>query len=436
MLSWMPWRHASRSRKAYKTIERRDFYLSDFTVQGARVDKKNHLCYYMRRNKVNKFVTIERVTAMKKIVTQELVGGSEMAQSRRLFVVLSAMILSVAVTVTSSMTVQAGSRGNYLDTLNGGVAAILSSDAESAAKILDATEKELNLVLAEEAEEKKGALVMANVKNALNVRADASEDADKVGKLYKDCGGTILERKNGWTKLQSGNVIGWCSDEYLLFDEEADALANDVGKMIATITADALRIRTEANTEASVMALVAKDEILEVISETDGWVCVNYEGEDAFVSAEYVELTFQIDSGETIEEIKVREAAEREAKRHKNYGQYTTDVDTKLLLAALIHCEARGESYEGQVAVGAVVMNRVRSAAYPDTIHGVIYASGQFTPAMSGKVNRVLESGKINESCIKAAEEALSGVSNVGDMTHFRRNNGREGLVIGNHVFY
>lgn len=111
-------------------------------------------------------------------------------------------------------------------------------------------------------------------------------------------------------------------------------------------------------------------------------------------------------------------------------------MDTKLLLAALIHCEARGESYEGQVAVGAVVMNRVRSAAYPDTIHGVIYASGQFTPAMSGKVNRVLESGKINESCIRAAEEALSGVSNVGDMTHFRRNNGREGLVIGNHVFY
>ena len=81
-------------------------------------------------------------------------------------------------------------------------------------------------------------------------------------------------------------------------------------------------------------------------------------------------------------------------------------------------------------------MNRVRSKAYPDTIHGVIYASGQFTPAMSGKVNRVLESGKIYESCIQAAEEALTGTSNVGDLTHFRRVNGREGLVIGNHVFY
>ena len=94
------------------------------------------------------------------------------------------------------------------------------------------------------------------------------------------------------------------------------------------------------------------------------------------------------------------------------------------------------ESYEGKVAVGAVVMNRVRSAAYPNSIHGVIYASGQFTPAMTGKLNSVYESGGYDASCIQAAQEALSGVSNVGDLTHFRRNNGREGLVIGNHVFY
>ncbi len=176
---------------------------------------------------------------------------------------------------------------------------------------------------------------------------------------------------------------------------------------------------------------------MEVLSETeDGWICIDYEGQDGYVSAEYVALDFLIDAGETMDEIKAREEAEREAKRHVNYGEYTTDADTTLLLAALIQCEAGGESYEGQVAVGAVVMNRVRSAAYPDSIHGVIYASGQFTPALNGKVNRVYESGRIKESCIQAAQEALSGVSNVGDLTHFRRNNGREGLVIGNHVFY
>ncbi len=76
-----------------------------------------------------------------------------MAQSRRLFATFAAMFLSLVVAMVSSMTVQAGSRGNYLETLNGGVAAILSSDAESAAKILDATEKELHLAQSQETEE-------------------------------------------------------------------------------------------------------------------------------------------------------------------------------------------------------------------------------------------------------------------------------------------
>ena len=193
----------------------------------------------------------------------------------------------------------------------------------------------------------------------------------------------------------------------------------------------------EPDSSADIYGVLAKDEIVEVLdSDEEGWVCINYEGEDGYVSAEFVSIDFKIDYGETMDAINERKEAEREAKRHQNYGEYTTDADTTLLLAALIQCEAGGESYEGQLAVGAVVMNRVRSGAYPDTIHGVIYASGQFTPAQSGKVNRVYESGKIKESCIQAAQEALSGVSNVGDLTHFRRNNGREGLVIGNHVFY
>lgn len=361
-----------------------------------------------------------------------------MAKSRRLFAAVSGLLLSFFLTVQMNMTVQAGG-SDSLEYLRGGVAALLNPDVTNSTEIVNATARELNLSLWEKEEDGRVSnLVMANVKSALNVRSDTSETADKVGKLYKDCGGTILDRRDGWTKLQSGNIIGWASDEYLLFGEDALALANDVGKMIATVNTETLRVRMEPNTEAGLYGLLPKGEIVEVIEndEESGWVCIDYEGSDGYVSAEYVELDFLIDAGETIDEIKAREAAEAEAKRHVNYGAYTTDADTTLLLAALIQCEAGGEPYEGQVAVGAVVMNRVRSAAYPNSIHGVIYASGQFTPAMSGKVNRVYESGRIYESCIRAAEEALSGVSNVGDMTHFRRNNGREGLVIGNHVFY
>ena len=62
-------------------------------------------------------------------------------------------------------------------------------------------------------------------------------------------------------------------------------------------------------------------------------------------------------------------------------GAMAASVDDVTLLAALIQCEAGSESYEGQLAVGAVVMNRVRSGAYPGSIYGVIYESGQVTPA-------------------------------------------------------
>lgn len=347
------------------------------------------------------------------------------------------LLLSLVLSLQSGISAFAGG-DDCLEALRGGVAAVLKPGSSDSTDTVYATAQMLNYDLNEvKEEEQESKLVMANVKSALNVRSDASTEAEKVGMLYKDCGGTILERRDGWTKLQSGNIIGWASDEYLLFGEDAIALANNVGKMVATINTETLRVRTEPNMESGIYGLLPQGEMVEVLSQDEeGWVCVDYDGYDGYVSAEYVAMDFIIDAGETVEEIKAREAAEAEAKRHKNYGAYTTDADTTLLLAALIHCEAGGESYEGQVAVGAVVMNRVRSAAYPNTIHGVIYASGQFTPAMTGKLNRVYESGKIYESCIRAAEEALSGVSNVGDMTHFRRNNGREGLVIGNHVFY
>ncbi len=355
-----------------------------------------------------------------------------MAGSRKLCNILTGLCMAMLTVLFTDITAEAGNinMGNYLDEMNGGVGTILESnvivrnDTEQGRQAFDLKKEQSNLV-------------MANVKNALNVRSDAGEEASKVGKLYKDCGGIILERKNGWTKLQSGNVVGWASDEYLLFGEEAEALANDVGRLIATVDTETLRVRMAPDVEAGIYGLIPKGEIIEVLDDGTGeWVCIDYEGMDGYVAAEYIAIDFQIDSGETLEEIKLREAAEREAKRHVNYAQYTTDADTTLLLAALIQCEAGGESYEGQLAVGAVVMNRVRSSAYPDSIHGVIYASGQFTPALNGKVNAVYESGRIYDSCKKAAEEALSGVSNVGSCTHFRRNNGREGIVIGNHVFY
>ena len=107
-----------------------------------------------------------------------------------------------------------------------------------------------------------------------------------------------------------------------------------------------------------------------------------------------------------------------------------SDLD---MLAAIIYCEAGSEGYDGQLAVGAVVMNRVRSSSYPNSIMGVIYQSGQFSPVASGRFILALSQG----SCRQAAQAAVGGSSNVGGCLSFRRNTGDiSGIVIGNHVFY
>lgn len=360
-----------------------------------------------------------------------------MARSRKLFVSALSLILGLVMFTGTDMTAKAGGSA-YLDFLNGGIASITDPTIMNSSAILNATAQELNLELnTPEQEEEVSTLVMANVEKALNVRVEPSSDSEKIGKLYKDCGGTILERRDGWTRIQSGNVVGWANDKYLMFDDEAKELAAQVGIAMAEVNTQVLNVRKAPDTQAEIYGQIPQGYEAEIVSEEEnGWICIDYEGQNGYVLAQYVDKGFRIDEGETLQEIKDREAAEMEAKRHKKYGEYATDEDTMMLLAALIHCEARGESYEGQVAVGAVVMNRVRSSAYPNTIYSVIYASGQFTPAQNGTLDNVLMSGKIYSSCIDAAKEALSGVSNVGDLTHFRRNNGRDGLVIGNHVFY
>ena len=104
------------------------------------------------------------------------------------------------------------------------------------------------------------------------------------------------------------------------------------------------------------------------------------------------------------------------------------------LLAALIYCEAGNQPYEGQVAVGAVVMNRVRSGSYPNTITEVIYQSGQFGPAMTGWLDSVLASGSYSDTARQAAADAIAGCNPVGDCLYF--GNGNWGIQIGDHYFH
>ena len=321
------------------------------------------------------------------------------------------------------------------------------------------TEDELQDIIDAEANawKEEGALVMADVVTSVNVRAEASEESEIVGKLYTECGGSIIEYTDDWTKLKSGKVVGWVSNDYLLFGEDAEKLYKEVGVMQATVTGQTLRVRKEASIDAEVLGMVAEGDVFEEVSENDGWVIIDFEGADGYISAEYVTTEFVVDCGETMEAIEAREAAKAAAAKktaesknssNKNsskssslpqtndyYGAYAASATDEVLLGALIQCEAGNQPYEAQVAVGAVVMNRVRSSAYPSTIYDVIYASGQFTPAGNGKVDRVIANG-VMPVCLQAAREALSGYSNVGGATHFRRVGYHDGIVIGVQVFW
>ena len=112
----------------------------------------------------------------------------------------------------------------------------------------------------------------------------------------------------------------------------------------------------------------------------------------------------------------------------------TANADDLNLLAAIIYCEAGNQSREGKVAVGAVVLNRVASSSFPNSIHDVVYQSGQFTPASSGALAGALASG-VPGTCIEAAQAALNGENPVGGALYFNTGSGR-GTKIGAHQFY
>lgn len=366
-----------------------------------------------------------------------------MNRRNRLLVMTAGFLLSLFLFSAEEITVQASEKEEYnfpstgiAEVLDPG--AITSDSSDTSVNMQEQSDLNLNINEKFEAEQERmeQELTMANVQNALNIRAEATEESEKVGLLYKDCGGKILDQKDGWTKIQSGNVVGWAKDKYLLFGEEAKKMAEDVGNWIVTLDVGAVRVRMEPSEEADVYGLLAYEDSVEFIETVnDNWISVEYNDEVGYVNTDYINVKFHIDEGETMDVIRIREREEAERKRKENRGAVAADADELRLLGALIYCEAGNQSYEGMVGVGAVVMNRVRSGAYPNTIHSVIYASGQFTPAMTGKVARVYE-GNVPDLCLQAAQAAINGETTVGGATHFRRAGKREGYVLGDHVFW
>lgn len=158
-------------------------------------------------------------------------------------------------------------------------------------------------------------LVIAQVNNYVNVRNLPSEEGEVVGKLYNNSVGTFISEEDGWYQITSGSVTGYVKGEYCVTGDAAVDLAKQVGKRIATVTTETLFVRTEPNTDCSILGMVPEADDLLVLEETEGWVKVDVEEGTGWVSADYVTLHSEFVQAESKEEEERRLAKEEEERR-------------------------------------------------------------------------------------------------------------------------
>lgn len=301
---------------------------------------------------------------------------------------------------------------------------------------------------------------VVNTEPYLEIYSADSIESEVAGKIYPASGGVVEEWGPEWTKVSSGNVTGYISTKDISIGYDAEKLAKEIGHHKVTVTADSLNIRQEPNTDSEVLMTAIQSDSFPVVETGEEWTRIDYGSGEGFVASEYVEESIELDEAISIaeEEAAAMEemtasAAETETNEEmsdaKNSGKSADSVaasspvsagsDEAYLLACMVYVESGAESYEGQLAVANVILNRVRDPRFDNTIAGVIYAPGQFPGAHNGVLDNVLASGP-SESCIRAANEALAGVNNIGAYYYFNgyvdTSSVSEYLVIGGHTFY
>lgn len=160
-------------------------------------------------------------------------------------------------------------------------------------------------------------LGIANVDTTLNVRAAADETSDIVGKMPKDSGCEILQTEGEWYQIQSGKVTGYVKAEYLLTGDAAKARAVEVMSTVATVTTETLYVREQPNTECTILSLMPMGEELQVLEDLGDWVKVDLDGDEGYVSKEYVSISSELQKAMTMTEVK--------------YGQGVSDVRVSLV---------------------------------------------------------------------------------------------------------
>ncbi|MBE5890189.1 MAG: hydrolase Nlp/P60 [Lachnospiraceae bacterium] len=183
-------------------------------------------------------------------------------------------------------------------------------DTEEDSKETSVTETETDTSTTEESEYAN--IAVANVNSYVNIRSEANADSEIVGKLYANSAATIIEEEDGWYHITSGNAEGYIKAEYLIVGDEEAVL--EIATRTATVTGETVRVRSEASTDASIVDYVDEGDELTVLDEsTEGWVKVEIDGEEGYISSDYVTLSTYFKVAETIEEEEARLAEEAAA---------------------------------------------------------------------------------------------------------------------------
>lgn len=322
--------------------------------------------------------------------------------------------------------------------------------------------------------------------SGVNIRSGASTDSEIIGYLPTGGVADIVEWGSEWTLVVSNGVQGYVRNDNIATGDAAAELASVYGYAGIKTYWDGVPLYSEPDGSSEVIGYAAAYTEYVVASEYNYWYGVYLsDGTAAYLPKEDVLETTVLEKATAVASSGSYESYDTADSAASSYessydtdasyedtsyddtsyedSSYDTSYDTSYeteapattettttttttatttsasssdldLLAALIYCEAGATSYDGMVAVGAVVMNRMASSSFPSTLSGVIYQSGQFTPASSGALASALANG-VPSSCYTAAQAALNGEDPTGGCLYF--NNGRgTGTVIGGNQFY
>lgn len=325
----------------------------------------------------------------------------------------------------------------------------------------------------------------------VNVRAEASTDSAIVGHMNIGACGDVLAQADGWVQISSGDVKGYVKADYVTVGKEAYALAKQYYSMTAVAKEDGINLRAAASKDAEVVGAVYENVTYTVTPEKtdDAWVCLQVAtGAEGYASADYMKVTEGYRVAEPVDEVETENDATSEditstteekkatgsveenkqttqttTEKPSTTQQTTTEATTQAnnsstigsssrtpvslsdadinLMAAVMTLECGSESYEGQLAVANVILNRLQSGAWGNTISSVVYAANQFSVVSDSRLQGLIQNGA-QASCIQAARDACAGNNNIGDLMSFRpaRNVDTSTLgtykQIGNHVFF